>query len=309
MNRFKPNLIRWNFRKIARVYLIVLLAAAAACAAAAGYVYRSRIAFAWQYARVGRAAEKGDSAALRSELYQLAAASSDVTDILILDESNNVTFSAKNSEFSAGPFNLSRSAEDRNYLSCGTDADVVFRYVKSDDFMLSSVFHTDFGAIRDQYRDDNFFENGFSSKTVYLLSFLGEKDSGGKIYIISSPTSVPGGKTTLKAAAVCGILLLMCFWVLLALWAFQNAAKARLDALLWGTAVLLTNLVGVLVYEIYKHANISCSVCGASQSRLHRFCTGCGARLGETCAACGSPIGRDDLYCPNCGAATDRKDR
>lgn len=301
MNKFEEKLSAWNFKKIAKVYLIMLLVAVIGCAAAAGIVYKDRISFALQYDRVSEAAEKQDAASLQTELSKLASSSNDVVDILMLDSGNRVTWSAKNSEFSKGEFKLTRAGEEKDYLVSAQDDSAVFKYVKGDDFMLNAVFNTDFGEIRNEYRDENFFDSALSGKTVYMLSFLGERSGSNRIYIISSPTAVAGGALTLKLIAVVGILFFMVYWVLLALWAYQNALKAKLYPLFWGIIVLLTNIAGVIVYQIYKHANATCPVCGASQSKLHLFCTSCGAKLGETCKVCGAHLEKKDVFCPGCG--------
>lgn len=301
MNKFEEKLSAWNFKKIAKVYLIALLAAVIGCAAAAGIVYKDRISFALQYDRVSEAAEKQDAASLQTELSKLASSSNDVVDILTLDSGNRVTWSAKSSEFSKGEFMLTRAGEEKDYLVRAQDDNAVFKYVKGDDFMLNAVFNTDFGEIRNEYRDENFFDDALSGKTVYMLSFLGERRGNNRIYIIGSPTTVAGGALTLKLIAVVGILFFMVYWVLLALWAYQNALKAKLYPLFWGIIVLLTNIAGVIVYQIYKHANATCPVCGVSQSKLHLFCTSCGAKLGETCKACGAHLEKKDVFCPGCG--------
>jgi len=305
VNKFEEHISKWNFRKAVRIYIISLILAAVVCAAAAYVVYQSRIRFAWQYSQIQDSAEKNGAADLQSKLDKLASDSSDVVDILMLDSSNKVIYSAKNSEFSEGTFSLSRVSDSSSYLVSRSNSNVVFKYVKSDSFMLNSVFHTDFGSVKDEYNDESFFEAESGSKTVYLLSFIGEKDSSGKIYIISNPTAVAYGTVTLKIIAAAAILFFMVYWVLLALWVWADAAKSRLYAPLWGIAVLLTNLAGLLVYQIYKHANASCPFCGASQSRLHRFCSFCGAKMGRTCPNCGAQIGSKDRYCHSCGTKTD----
>ena len=301
MEKFDNKISAWNFKKIAKTYLIALLVAVIACAAAAGVVFKDRLSFAWQYGRVEDAAESNDTAKLKTEIDKLAAASGDVVDILILDDSNNVSYSAKNSPFSKGSFALQKAGDDRDYLVSKTDDSVVFKYVKGDEFMLNSVFTHDYGEIRDEYDDESFFETGHAARTVYMLSFIGDRHSGSKVYIISSPTTVPGGAVTVRAIETVGMLLFMAYWVLLALWAYQNALKAKLSAPLWGIVVLLTNLAGVLVLVLYKRANASCPTCGASQSRDHLYCTSCGTKLGDTCPSCGAQIGKNDDYCPNCG--------
>lgn len=305
MNKFEEKISRWKFKKIAIIFVVAAVIAAVCCAAAAGFVYKGRIAFAWQYDHVSDAVAQTDTTALKTDLSKLAASSSDVVDILILDSNNHVTYSAKNSKFATGQFNLAKGGEDRDYLVSSADSNVVFKYVKDDDFMLNSVFHTDFGDIKDEYKDKSFFENDFNNKMVYMLSFLGNKNSSSKIYIISNPTTVAGGTLTLKIIAAIAILFFMVYWVLVALWAYQNAAKSKLYPLSWGIIVLLTNVAGIIVYQLYKHANATCSACGASQSKLHLYCTNCGAKLGTTCQNCGAQIGEKDLFCPSCGQKTE----
>ena len=301
MEKFDNKISAWNFKKIAKTYLIALLIAVIACAAAAGVVFKDRLSFAWQYSRVSEATESTDTAKLKTEIDKLAAASGDVVDILILDDNNNVSYSAKNSQFSKGTFSLQKAGDDHDYLVSRTDDGVVFKYVKGDEFMLNSVFTHDYGEIRDEYDDESFFETGHAARTVYMLSFIGDRHSGNKVYIISSPTTVPGGAVTVRAIETIAMLFFMAYWVLLALWAYQNALKAKLSAPLWGIVVLLTNLAGVLVLVLYKRANASCPTCGASQSRDHLFCTSCGTKLGDTCPSCGALIGKNDDFCPNCG--------
>ncbi|MDD4431661.1 MAG: zinc ribbon domain-containing protein [Bacteroidales bacterium] len=301
MSKLEALISKWKFKKIAITYIIVALIAAIGCATAAGIVYKERISFAWQYARVSESAEKSNASNLTAEIDKLAASSDDVIDILVLDSSNNVTYSAKNSEFGTGQFNLTRAGEDKNYLVSDTNDSVAFKYVKGEEFMLASVFNRNFGDIRDEYDEESFFETGYSNKTVYMLSFLGEKDSGNKIYIISDPTTVTGGALTLKIVTSAAMLLFMVYWVLLALWAFQNASKSKLYPLFWGIIVLLTNIAGVIVYLLYKRGNATCTECGASQSKSHIYCSSCGAKLGETCENCGAYISKRDVYCPNCG--------
>lgn len=301
MSRFEDGLSRWNFKKIAKVYIIVLVIAIIGCCAVAGYVYRDRISFALQYSRVSDAIEKADSSSVQSELDKLASSSSDVVDILMLDSDNQVVYSAKGSEFSRGQLNLTKAGDDKDYLVSEADSGVVFKYVNGDEFLLDSVFNTDFGEVEHEYRDSSFYESGSADMTVYMLSFLDARGAGDKIYIISSPTTVAGGAVTLKVIAAVVVLLFMVYWVLLALWAYSNASKSKLNGFLWGIVVLLTNIAGVLVYEIYKHANATCPACGASQSRLHLYCTNCGQKLGRTCEVCGAQIGRKDLHCSRCG--------
>jgi hypothetical protein len=301
MTKLEQVLSGWNFRKIAAGCLIALLIAAIGASAAAAIVFRDRISFAWQYSRASETAEKDDRSDLQNEIDRLASSSPDVADILILDSGNHVVYSAKKSQFGNGILTLAKGGEGNSYLVCDRFADVVFKYVRSRDFMFASVFNQDFGSIREEYENGSFYESGFSGKTIYLLSYIGEKSGGMKIYVISSPTSVPGGTLTLKICACIAMLFFMIFWVLLALWTYQDAAKAKLCPLCWGIIVLLTNIVGVIVYQIYKRGSAVCPACGASQNRMNRYCFNCGEKLAESCPQCGGPISKKDRFCPRCG--------
>ena len=228
--------------------------------------------------------------------------SADVIDILILDGSNQVTYSARNSVFGSGSLTLVRAGQGSDYLLSDKDASVVFKSVKSKEFMLSSVFSQDFGSVREEYDNTCFYESGFSDRTVCLLSYLSGQDGSAKIYIITSPTSVPGGSLTLRVDACIAMLFFMIYWVLLALWVFRNAARSRLSPLFWGLIVLLTNIAGLLVYQLYKHGNAACPSCGASQSKSHLYCVNCGEPMGAKCPRCGAHVSAGDRFCPHCGS-------
>lgn len=51
---------------------------------------------------------------------------------------------------------------------------------------------------------------------------------------------------------------------------YRDAAKCRLSPLYWGLIGLFTNLIGLIVYKIYKRSMTICPVCGAAQSAKNR---------------------------------------
>ena len=263
-----------------------------------GYLYRERLNFAWQYSRLE---EAKDPEKLRAAAQKTAFASADVVDVLILDENNRVTFSAKNSEFAGGTLELAKVGAEKKYLASAAYPDAVFQYVKSEEFMLNSIINKDFGKFRTDYDDDSAFESGLASKTIYLLSRVNVHKNGSRIYVITIPTSVPGGMTALKVTAARAMLFFCVYWVLIALWMYRDAAKCNLSGLYWGLIGLLTNLIGLIVYKIYKRSTAICPACGAAQNAGHLFCTFCGSPLSKRCGACGSKVGAKDQFCHHCG--------
>ena len=125
MIRFERFLSRLHFKKIALVYIVAAVLAALGCAIAVGTLYRDRLSFAWQYFRLDRAVESGDTAALQSGIDRLAA-SGDVVDVLLLDANNQVLYSAKQSVYAGGQLNLSRAEGGGSYLVSDRSPQVVF---------------------------------------------------------------------------------------------------------------------------------------------------------------------------------------
>ncbi|MEE8808630.1 MAG: zinc ribbon domain-containing protein [Lactimicrobium sp.] len=298
MNKLENTLMKWNFKKIAKWYVILALITGLTCIGIVGYIYRERLSFAWQYARLKEADNETDA---RTYAYKTANASSDVVDVLILDDTNKILYSAKNSSFSTGTLNLEKAGDEKKYLVSSQYPDAAFQYVKSDDFLLQSILNKDFGRIKHDYDEDAAFDNTLSNKTVYMLSRLHIHDTAMKIYVISIPTTVSGGILSLKISAALAMLFFCIYWVLIALWLYRDAAKHKLASLYWGLIGLCTNIIGLIVYLIYKHSLAICPACGAAQRTDHLYCTNCGKQLGTLCPHCGSQISSKDHFCPHCG--------
>lgn len=99
--------------------------------------------------------------------------------------------------------------------------------------MLNSVINKDFGEIRSDFDDDSAFENALTAKSVYMLSAV-KIHGGGKVYVVTVPTSVPGGMAAVKAYAALAMLFFCLYWVLAALWLYKDAAHAKLSPIYWG---------------------------------------------------------------------------
>lgn len=298
MNRLEKILSKWNFKKIVVWYFVLAIVTGLCCAGVVGYLYRERLNFAWQYSRLE---EAKDDAELKTAAQKTADASGDVVDVLILDGRNQVIYSAKNSEFSNGTLELTKAGSEKKYLISDAYPDAAFQYVKSEEFMLNSIINKDFGKIRSDYDDDSTFDSELSGKTIYMLSRVNVHHSDSKIYVITVPTDMPGGMTALKTTAALAMLFFCVYWVLIALWLYKDAAKCKLSPLYWGLIGLFTNIIGLIVYKIYKRSMAVCPACGAAQSAEHLYCSVCGTQLGTRCESCGCKVGAKDSFCHHCG--------
>lgn len=81
---------------------------------------------------------------------RLAGTSDDICDILLLDDKNKVIYSANKSDFASDNLFELKRVEGSKFLQIGNNSDTVFRFVKKDEFMLSSVFADDFEEIYDE---------------------------------------------------------------------------------------------------------------------------------------------------------------
>lgn len=315
MNRFNERIVRVRFSKILICYLCAVIVFGIVSLAVLGYVFRDKLTFAYNYMLVSEKVEKNNLGvdSLQNDLIALAQKSPDLADILVLDSNNTIVFSAKKSDFAVGnPLRLTRGTS-RGYYSFLSDPaypDYSFWLVKNTELATSSILFSNwYQSPQDHYvgigqgkpEDDYFFERNFNNKKVYLLSYVGDRATGDKIYFISDIQPVKDGALYARIIGAGAILFFMAYWVLLALWIYADAFRRRLHAPIWGVIGLFTNLAGLLVYQLYKQNNSTCFKCGAVQGRAHIFCTSCGAKLSETCPTCGAVTSAGERFCKSCG--------
>jgi hypothetical protein len=292
-----------NFKKIAIIFIILAAATGIASAVTLGSVFYDKLTFAYNYSQINKKFETSVTkpASLTNDLTNLSKKSNDIVDILILNDNNEIIYSSNNTNLAWGKsFNLQKE-NGTNCLVSNSNRNVAFRLITGDKLMLSSVFCDNDAEIKDEHDNDSFYENNFSNKTIYTLSYSANKNLGERIFFISNVTPVERGSAALKLVAAAAMMFFMVYWVLIALWVYKDSFKTKLFAPLWGIVTLITNLAGLLVYEIYKHNNTTCSLCGASQSKNNLFCTNCGNKISNTCQYCGAPISKYDSYCSQCG--------
>jgi hypothetical protein len=309
MNRFDAAIKKFNFRKAVTVYLVLAVLAGILSAGFLVHTFRGRLVLARGYRKVSEQADgmKNGYEGLKPELNQLAASSPDLVDILILDGQNRILFTAKHSDLSKEGFlNLAEEPDGQNrYFADTVNPNLHFRLLESDRLKISKgLLGIDEEAEREM-QDRSFYKKQDRQQKNYLLSYLTDEPGGSKIYFISSAQPVPRGEFYLKAAAALAVLFFMVYWVLLALWVYAQALKARMDAAVWGIATLFTNLAGWLVFLLYRQSRQTCYRCGTVQNKDNAYCTCCGAKLGKICPRCHMSGSEDDRYCKHCGSAFD----
>ncbi|MCR4436550.1 MAG: zinc ribbon domain-containing protein [Clostridiales bacterium] len=303
MKKFDEFIERVNFRKVTKVYIILSIVLLAISVAGTAYFFREKIIFTMDYFKIHRQVEEngiGDS--IKPQLDKLANASSDIKDILLLDKENNIVYKSKNSDIGKNnKLVLNLNKDNRKFLEDANDPNVFYKLVRPERLILSKESIKKPREVEEEYDDEYFYNTNFNAKKVYLLNYLVDKRNGMKVFIISDIKAMPYAEQLLETIGGLLSVIFFVYWVLLALWVYKDAGRRYLNAALWGLLVLVTNIVGLIVYLLFKQNNQTCYKCGALQSRSDVFCSICGTKINKSCEKCGNIVVKNDKYCSKCG--------
>lgn len=96
-------------------------------------------------------------------------------------------------------------------------------------------------------------------------------------------------------------LLILSFWVLLAVWVYEDSKKRGLQQIFWGLITLLTGIIGLIIYLFTRHRLHFCGECKVKVDKQASFCQECGSILKTKCSDCGSMMNLEWNHCTNCG--------
>ena len=156
MSKFNEFIEKRNFKKIFIIYIIIAIVLGAASVGAVGYVYGDKIKMAVLYERANDLFKKQtDSDEIKKSVDALAETSDDIADILILDDQNNIIYSAKNSKIAQDALlELNRIENGSKYLVSEKIGDAVFRIVKKDEFLPQRFYQQKFISDRSVKRQE-----------------------------------------------------------------------------------------------------------------------------------------------------------
>lgn len=114
----------------------------------------------------------------------------------------------------------------------------------------------------------------------------------------------PAAKVTVGITALFGLLAAIAFWILVALWLYQEAICSGMNGVIWLLAGLCCNVLAALAFLLIRSiCRSKCPGCGQWQPVKAKFCTHCGKALYQVCPECESLCKVDDRYCSFCGKA------
>ena len=129
-------------------------------------------------------------------------------------------------------------------------------------------------------------------------------------YSIGTVSAVSLGTRTLLL--VMGLVLLALvagYWLLVAVWLYQQAVRSDMNGVLWLLLGLVGNLAAAALFFASRHfLYAACDNCGGWSPKDAGYCRHCGAAMGSSCPVCGEPLRRNDCYCSHCGAVTHQSE-
>ncbi|MDI6618924.1 MAG: zinc ribbon domain-containing protein [Clostridiales bacterium] len=292
-----------SFGKVAKIYVILSILVLIICIGMTAYLFRDKIALAIDYEKMDDAVEKrGIDASIKGRLDKLASDSVDIRDVILLDKENNILYRVRNSGIGRdNKLTLSYSREKGGYLTDPGSPDIYYKVVRFEKLIYFKDSMEQIIKLEKERNDDFFYDANFNVKKVYLLNYFADKNNGMKVFIISDIRIMPYAERLFESMGSVLAVILLIYWIGLALWVYKDSNEKRMNAALWGIVTLITNLIGLLVYVLVKQNSEVCYKCGAAQNKYNVYCYNCGAKINNLCSKCGAIVNEKDKYCIKCG--------
>ncbi|NLI90766.1 MAG: zinc ribbon domain-containing protein [Peptococcaceae bacterium] len=296
-----------DFRKVSKWYIIVSLCLVIGTLAWGGYIFKDKIALTMNYHNIEEQAEKqGIDKSIQEQLGNLANSSADIKDVLLLDKDNNIIYSAKNSGLGKdNKLVLTKVNDKRQFFQDVNIPDTYFKVIGPRNVLLTKDVYRDSKDIKKEFDNDFFYDSNYNTQKIYFLNYFADRKNGMKVFIVNDLKPIPYAKVFIGFSAALLMLLFGLYWILVALWVYKDANRRKLNAPLWGLLILITNIVGLIVYTIYKQNNQTCYKCESLQNKHNTFCSYCGTRINKSCEKCGTIVTKNDTFCVHCGAKLD----
>ena len=136
---------------------------------------------------------------------------------------------------------------------------------------------------------------------IGMLALLAKRPNALAVIPPEADFRYPLSASDKRMAHLVWVVLLIAFWVLLAVWAALDAAWRGMRPFAWGLLVFLTGLIGFAAYMIARLPGPRpCPNCGEQVYWRYVRCPSCGASLTNRCPICGARMKAGWQYCPRC---------
>jgi len=303
MRKFEEFLNKINFKKVAKVYVLVSILLLLFCAAAIGFVTRDKIKLALDYEKASDAfKDNGFGDKLKPKLGKLTADSKDILNCIVVDKDNNIIYKANDNLIkNHKKFILTPEESNRKELKDNINKDVVYRVTKEENIIFNLNYLKNHERILFDIDEELYFEKDLANEEVNELNYLVNRETKEKLFLIRAVTPIKDAEILIKAIGVIVGFIFIIYWLGVTLWVYRDADRRKSNSALWGLLALLTNIVGLIIYTMYKETNKLCHKCGAIQDKSDGYCSECGTQINERCKECNSIIYKNQKYCSGCG--------
>lgn len=303
MDWLNKSLSNVNFKKLTKYYLITLVLVAIVSMGTIFYISKDKIIVAANYNNIIRSFKhKGFDNTLKEEMNKLGSSSNDIVNIICLDKDDNIIYKYnKNLVLENNKFSFSQYDNMKRYLKDNINNNVIYKVVREENFILNADYIRNHEKIFNEIDDELFYEKDFSLQNIYLLNYEVNKDTKEKFLIIRNAVPILYAKPTLEIISGILSIAFIIYWIGFALWVYKDALERRNNPALWGILTLITNLIGGIIYVMYKFNNKVCFKCGSLQNKDNIFCSVCGTQINDKCNSCGSPTEKGNTFCGRCG--------
>lgn len=302
MKKLEQIIEKLNFKKALKIYVSISVILLVLCGLSGVYVMRDKIKMAIDYKTVEHSFhEHGFNSELKTRIKEMAVDSKDVVNVIVQNNYNNIIYKVNNKivgtndKISFKPYEF-----NSRYIKDNLNKNIIYKIARDRNIIINKDYISDNEKINSDIDDDLPYDTAFSNKTIRLLNYVTNKD-GSKLFVIRKTGSIPYAEGILKSIGVIVGIIILIYWIGLALWVYRDANRRKEKAALWALLTLVTNIIGLIIYTMFKQTNNLCYKCGAIQSRKNVFCTVCGTQINKKCNKCGNIVEKKDSYCSGCG--------
>jgi len=227
--------------------------------------------------------------------------------IIVCDDKGNIVFKV-NDQFVQGKntFDISKDDEEPGIFRIKRGTEKFMSVPKRELFSLipnQDSVHNDSDSnsyTRDSVENSNITHKGMKEDAYFMNSFV-FPEKGIKIYYLSGRFQENNMIDMFFISHEILRLLILLFWVLLAVWVYKDSKIRGLQQIFWGLLTLFTGFVGLIIYLFAKRKWKFCSDCKIKVEKEANYCQECGGILRTKCPSCESMMNLEWNYCPSCG--------
>ena len=223
--------------------------------------------------------------------------------IIVCDDKGNIVFKA-NDQFVQGKntFDISKDDKEPGMFRMKRGSERFMPVPKRELFSLIPPrdLISKGSDIRDSIENSDGMYKGMKQNAYFMNSF-NVPEKGIKIYYLSGHFHENNMIDMFFISHEILRMLILLFWVLLAVWVYKDSKERGLQQIFWGLLTLFMGFLGLVIYLLVRHRLRFCNDCKIRIEKDANYCQECGSILRTKCPACEKMMELEWNHCTNCG--------